>query len=390
MNKEEKKGYGIVIPAEWKASDFNGSLDDLFAQIVDLDIKAFYRMAESTDIDLELLKNAGYEYQGPSAIALYELENFLTDHIGRARFMSYLRSMPSVSQYMKKDFDYVLGLYNRDNDILSKYYPDDYAEVLKQEVEEMPTTNNPLGLKLMRLFIDEFQDEKTAARQAVLDRYGERFNSLFVFEQFALSRNIGEWYKNENPYKIADIELCESLQELMNVYRLMRDGGRFIIKSVNIRTRKTAIGKPAAKILADMIVMATPHIRHCDFQMGEVEGRFDETGEYIPVMNTDNETVKSIEHELENTLASFQSDQKLGLFYYLADNAIWWPEGMSVTDRYIFLFKLAIHFGYVPSSEIDDFSSAYCRKDIVDKIKYLIKTETRKDLDKKVLRNYIH
>ena len=53
MNKEEKKGYGIVIPAEWKASDFNGSLDDLFAQIVDLDIKAFYRMAESTDIDLE-------------------------------------------------------------------------------------------------------------------------------------------------------------------------------------------------------------------------------------------------------------------------------------------------------------------------------------------------
>lgn len=176
----------------------------------------------------------------------------------------------------------------------------------------------------------------------------------------------------------------------MNVYRLMRDGGRFIIKSVNIRTRKTAIGKPAAKILADMIVMATPHIRHFDFQMGEVEGRFDETGEYIPVMNTDNETVKSIEHELENTLASFQSDQKLGLFYYLADNAIWWPEGMSVTDRYIFLFKLAIHFGYVPSSEIDDFSSAYCRKDIVDKIKYLIKTETRKDLDKKVLRNYIH
>ena len=52
LNKEEKKGYGIVIPAEWKASDFNGSLDDLFAQIVDLDIKAFYRMAESTDIDL--------------------------------------------------------------------------------------------------------------------------------------------------------------------------------------------------------------------------------------------------------------------------------------------------------------------------------------------------
>lgn len=135
--------------------------------------------------------------------------------------MSYLRSMPSVSQYMKKDFDYVLGLYNRDNDILSKYYPDDYAEVLTQEVEEMPTTNNPLGLKLMRLFIDEFQDEKTAARQAVLDRYGERFNSLFVFEQFALSRNIGDWYKNENPYKIADIELCESLQELMNVYPIL-------------------------------------------------------------------------------------------------------------------------------------------------------------------------
>ena len=79
MNKE-KKGYGIVIPADWTASDFNGSLDDLFAQIVDLDIKAFYRMAESTDIDLELLKNAGYEYQVPSVIALYELDNFLADY----------------------------------------------------------------------------------------------------------------------------------------------------------------------------------------------------------------------------------------------------------------------------------------------------------------------
>lgn len=36
---DENKGYGIVIPAEWKASDFNGSLDDLFAWIVELDKK---------------------------------------------------------------------------------------------------------------------------------------------------------------------------------------------------------------------------------------------------------------------------------------------------------------------------------------------------------------
>lgn len=389
MNKE-KKGYGIVIPADWKASDFNGSLDDLFAQIVDLDIKAFYRMAESTDIDLELLKNAGYEYQGPSVIALYELDNFLADYTGGAKYMSYLRSLPSVSQYMKGDFEYVLCLYNRDNDILSKYYHEDYASVLAEEIEDLATIKNPRGLKLLKLFIDEFQDECTAARHEVLDKYGERFNSLFIFEQFALSRDIWEWYNDENPIRKEDIEQCESLKDLMNVYRLMRDGGNFIIQSANIKTRKTEISSNAAKIMADMIVMAMPHIRHFDFNEGEVEGRFDETGEFIPVMNTDNETVKSIEEELEKTLATYQSNKNLGLFYYLADNAVWWPEEISATNRYVFLFKLAIHFGFVPASEIDDFSSGCYRKDIADKIKYLIKAESKKDVDKRVLRSYIH
>ena len=78
----------------------------------------------------------------------------------------------------------------------------------------------------------------------------------------------------------------------------------------------------------------------------------------------------------------------LGHFYYLADNAIKWSPGITLTKRYLFLYKLASFFGYLKISAIDDLDNAYVRKDIVDKIKKQVKSFEKRDPDKEILRNY--
>ena len=109
---DEKKGYGIVIPAEWKASDFNGSLDDLFAWIVELDKKAFYRLADAGGIDLELLERAGYEYEGLSFVALNEFENYFKGNSEELAIMPQLMDRIANAS-SQNDFDYVLRLNDK-------------------------------------------------------------------------------------------------------------------------------------------------------------------------------------------------------------------------------------------------------------------------------------
>lgn len=73
----EVKGYGIVIPADWTPGRWDTlSVQDIISQLKTLNRDAFYRMAENVDIDLKLLTESGYEYNGLSRIAVIELEAF--------------------------------------------------------------------------------------------------------------------------------------------------------------------------------------------------------------------------------------------------------------------------------------------------------------------------
>lgn len=98
--------------------------------------------------------------------------------------------------------------------------------------------------------------------------------------------------------------------------------------------------------------------------------------------------VDEIATYVEAEIEGYADERDLRLFYYLADNAITWPDGIRQTDRYVFLYKLASFFGYVKLTELDDLSNAHVRKEIVSKIKNQLKYYEEKDPDKEILKLY--
>jgi len=355
-----------------------------------LDKEAFYRMANDVELDLPLLENAGYEYQGLSSIALIELDNFSRSSDILGQYVRYIIEVNPASYEMMADFDYVLALYDREHNLFNKYYPEDMARIYSQEVAERATMEDTRTVSLLKLFIDEFEDAQTEWRYKVLEKYGARFQSCYAFEYFVSNRGLSDWfYKSGNEYADRNLEQAERLKELMNLYRLLKDGSDLIIQSSLFKSRKTMISANAAKILGDLIIMGVPHIRNFDFRMGEVEGTFDNTGQFIPVMNTDNETCRSICAELDEVIENSVAEKDLKLFFYLADNAIWWPEGIGITQRYIFLYRLSRFFGYVKASDYEDLTNGDVRKEITDRIKRMMKSMGKEDKDKSLLMKYL-
>lgn len=388
---DEKKGYGIVIPRDWEVEDIRKfSIDDFLEKLLRLDEDAFYRMAQEVGIDLGLLTQAGYEYQGLSQFAIIELGNFLAHSPEAARYVEYLTKTNSISAERRMDFDFVLYHYNLKHNVLEKFYPKESADVHAAEIEAIANTNDHRLQKLIRMFVEEFRDEYTDARLEVMEKYGERFQSCDQFESFASSRPVADWFCNaEDEYLIRDVEKAKALRDLINLYRLLKDGGDFIIQSANIKSRKMLISSKASDILGDMILMGTPFIRPFDFRLGEVEWQFESSGEFIPVMNADNETYRNIVRELDKVIASSESETNLKLFYYLADFAILWPKGMRTTQRYIFLYRLAKFFGYVPESDYEDLANGQVRKEIADTVKRKIKSQSSEDKDGAILRSLL-
>lgn len=387
----DKKGYGIVIPNDWDAKKIEKlSLEDFHEELMRLDKEAFYRMANEVELDLPLLENAGYEYQGLSSIALIELDNFARSSDTLHNYVKYIIEVNPASYEMKTDFDYVLALYDREYHLFDKYYPEDMARIYSQEVADEATTENSQTIKLIRLFIDEFKDAQTEWKYKVLEKYGARFQSCFAFEYFVSKRGLSEWYyKSNDEYGDRDLEQAERLKELMNLYRLLKDGSDLIVQSSLFKSRKAMISTNAARILGDLIIMGVPHIRAFDFRMGEVEGTFDNTGQFIPVMNADNETYRSICAELDQVIENSVAEKDLKLFFYLVDNAIWWPDGVGITQRYIFLYKLSQFFGYVKASDYEDLTNGDVRKEIADRIKRMMKSMEKEDKDKSLLMKYL-
>jgi len=388
---EDKKGYGIVIPNEWDSKEIEKfSLEDFHEELMRLDKEAFYRMANDVELDLPLLENAGYEYQGLSSIALIELDNFSRSSDILLQYVRYIIEVNPASYEMRADFDYVLALYDQKHNLFDKYYPEDMARIYSQEVAERVTMEDTRTVNLIRLFIDEFKDDKTEWRYKVIEKYGARFQSCYAYEYFVSKRGLSEWfYKSNDEYVDRDLEQAERLKELMNLYRLLKDGSDLIVQSSVFKSRKAMISANAAKILGDLIIMGVPHIRVFDFRMGEVEGTFDNTGQFIPIMNTDNETYRSICAELDEVIENSVAEKDLKLFFYLADNAIWWPEGIGITQRYIFLYKLSQFFGYVKASDYEDLTNGDVRKEITDRIKRMMKSMEKEDKDKSLLMKYL-
>ena len=101
-----------------------------------------------------------------------------------------------------------------------------------------------------------------------------------------------------------------------------------------------------------------------------------------------NNEVDSIEESINSSIDIYEDESKLDLFYYLADNAIKWSNDITLTQRYLFLYRLAKFFNHIPAPEYDSSIIIDSRKEIVEAIKYRIKQFKKKDKDGELLDFY--
>ena len=108
MNKE-KKGYGIVIPADLTVGKWDTlTPQDIIEQLKALTCDAFYRMSRAVDLDLDLLETSGYEYDGLSEIAVIELEAFLNAE----KFQEVRECITRADFQINNDFQSLLSTKN--------------------------------------------------------------------------------------------------------------------------------------------------------------------------------------------------------------------------------------------------------------------------------------
>ena len=378
---DEKKGYGIVIPAEWKASDFNGSLDDLFAWIVELDKKAFYRLADAGGIDLELLERAGYEYEGLSFVALNEFENYFKGNSEELAIMPQLMDRIANAS-SQNDFDYVLRLNDKSSGIIRQYYSENYANKLSLSAKAASIDSGfDREKELLRVFIEGLKDGNTSARLEVLEKYGLHFNAQKEYEQFTSKRELWDWDANDGEYSAEDAEEPAAVLELIELYRLLSSEESVVIQSPKVKARKLTLSKRATVMLTNLIQEEFPRLRNMfsAIDVASVKQGIEQLMEQ--------DSIKNMKGEFAFIMAEHKTE--LNLFYYLAYNAISWQDPISMTDRYLLLFRLAQFLGYIPKSDNDDLESGFERKNIADIVKKSIKRQEDKDPNQEILRSYL-
>lgn len=244
----------------------------------------------------------------------------------------------------------------------------------------------------MGVFIDEFDEDKTAARKQVLKEYGGHFISMLELDSFLSYRDIVEWYRGDtfDPDFKNDVEKMKAIRDLIPLYKLISEGGEFQIQSTRYRHQKTIINDKSSDILANAIAMALKMLRDRDPYLS-AGTNYDKTYSWVDLTcaRADN-GVEEILETINWGIERYEDELDLNLFYYLADNAIKWPKDITLTKRYLFLYRLAKFFQYISESEFEDTELGGTRKEIVDGIKFRIKQMRKKDTDDETLNFYLH
>ena len=374
----------MIIPADFEVSKWEKeTAQNILDQLRRLTNDAFYCMAEEVGIDLELLTESGYEFDGLSTIAVKELESCLSDD-----------KFKEVTQYISKrdytkdgDFRYVLRLYNDKTNAINMTYSVEFGGEIKQTIKYALIEERERMLKLMALFIDEFEDGKTESRRRVLKEYGGHFISMPELDSFLSYRDDMEWYRGDtfDPEYKEEVDQMRAMRDLIPVYKLISEGGEFQIQSTRQKHHKIIINKESTEILADAIALALKML-HDTNPMLNPGTDIDKSYTWVDLTcSREGSDVDRILESLEYSIESYDSEFDLDLFYYLADNAIDWPKDITLTQRCLFLYKLAKFFNFVPATEYDNNTYISTRKEIVEAIKYKIRQMKNRDKDGKML-----
>lgn len=384
---KDKKGYGIVIPNDLSVEKWNKlTPEEILVQLKEFNKEAFYRMAEDAGVDVDLLEKSGYEYDGISELSIIEAESFLPQDK-----YEELRSLITKTDVLKdEDFNYVLHLYLDGHlDCIKDFYAEETLLRVNECHQYALNKERESLLALKRLFIEEFGEDKTEAKKTVLEEYDGRFIDIPELHSFLSRRMDISWYRGDLIDKGLESETAElnSMKALLPISRMLSEGGEFLLQSTIYSHQKAYFKEESARILSQAIALALKMLlnREPDFTK---DPDIYEKYTWQDLIGAEKE-IKDIEEDINIAAQCIYKETDLGHFYYLADNAIKWSPGITLTKRYLFLYKLASFFGYFKISAIDDLDNAYVRKDIVDKIKKQVKSFEKKDPDKEILRDYL-
>lgn len=383
---EDKKGYGIVIPKDLSVGKWNRlKPEEILAQLKELNKGAFYSLAKDAEVDLELLKSSGYEYGGISELALIELEAVLPK-----KKADSVRELVTREEYSKNDdFRYVLYLNNDKTGIIKNTFDDSTTNQLLKFRELTLEGAWKREIELKKLFIEEFDENKTEVRIEVLKKYGGHFIDIPELNSMLYHRDYISWFKGDtfdNDYDNA-IKRLESLQEFVKLYQLISEDNEFQIQSKKYAHNKFIINGRTLDLLLNAVAFSLKVHNDTDRDINPptVQKKKYWWFELDFANKTSQEAIAELLEKIDDILNSYTSESNLNLFYYLADNAISWPKKTSQTKRYIFLYKLAIFFKHLEARTYDDLNNAYVRKEIADKIRYIIKTMKDSDPDQELL-----
>lgn len=386
---DKKKGYGLVIPTDWKVGKWDKlTAQEIVNQLKVLNRDAFYRMAAAVDIDLALLEKSGYEYDGLSEVVEKELEAF----VPKRKFSEVQKLLSETEFHKRLDFLYVLHLYNDCNGIITELYtPEIAAEIMKSRGYALRDERENVR-NLMALFIDEFEDDKTAARRQLLKKYGGHFISMPELDSFLSYRDIVEWFRGDtfDPSYEENVKQMRAMRELGSLYKLLSNGGSFQIQSSQLKHQKISLSQDSSELLANSVALTLTMLYDTDSMLSPAPKIDKKYHSHDLITSTKTEVVDEILDAVNIGIENYEEEFDLSLFYYLADNAINLPNDITLTKRYLFLYRLAKFFKHISESEYEDTESSVTRKEIVDSIKFRIKQMRKRDTDGETLKFYLH
>lgn len=375
MGNQTRK-YGAIVPVEWDCSTVERlGMKKIVAEVAKRDRQLFYKLAKPAGIDLELLEKAGYEYKGLSALAQWELKNLLGGIENEEGLKAEIQIYNPGTIADENDFEYVVDSCN------AKGLAETFPETLKYfatHPDEMATVS-VLPMNVVSLFIDEFQDEHTEARREVLKFYCGQFQSVSEYEQFLRRRFFQEWYQSNDSVEHRK-EYLQTNREMLKLFRTLKENGSKLLQSTTLSNRKVTLSRKTGDILANMILMylTHPYEKELDFNAESPRFSFYDVQRRYKILSVDDFKLRQLEADLHQLSKNADIDYEKQ-FYYLAYHAIPWRDGMSHTSRYIFLHRLAICFGHVIPSEYEDLTNGIDRKEIADRIRRILKSQTAAD-----------
>ena len=252
---KDKKGYGIVIPNDLSVEKWNKlTSEEILVQLKEFNKGAFYRMAEDAGVDVALLDKSGYEYDGISELSIIEAESFLPQDK-----YEELKSLINKTDVLKDDdFNYILHLYLDGHlDRIKDFYSGETLLRVNECHQYALNKERESFLALKRLFVEEFGEDKTEAKNVVLEEYDGRFIDIPELTSFLSRRKDISWYRGDLIDKGLENEIAElnSMKALLPIYHMLAEGGEFLLQSTIYSHQKAYFKEESAKILSQAIAL---------------------------------------------------------------------------------------------------------------------------------------